>query len=284
MRTRFLGGCAACLALLLAVEPAMAQRGGGGGGRGGGGGGGGRVGSGGGGGGRGGSGGGRGMAGPATGGRGAAGFSGSGRDFPGGGGYGRGYYGGYGRGYYGGYGRGYYNDWGWGGWGIGFGIPLYIGAFGPGVWMASDYPGYFSYYSEGGDALNGVYYGAPMNYDAATPPNFAAADLGFSPAAQAPPDNLAFVTIRVPNSETKVWIEDVDQKDSGAVREYRSPELKPGHKYTYEIRAEWKEGDQVRKQTRKFPIHAGDHIMVVFGPVDPRKDEVPPIPPQEKIK
>ena len=64
-------------------------------------------------------------------------------------------------------------------------------------------------------------------------------------------------------------------------REYRSPELKKGKNYTYEIKAEWKEGGQVVKQTRKFPIHAGDHIMVVFGK-DAKKNEVPPKPEQEK--
>ncbi|MFL5246015.1 MAG: TIGR03000 domain-containing protein [Gemmataceae bacterium] len=287
MRTRLLGGCAAFLALLCAVEPALAQRGGGGGGKGGGGGGGGGRGSmgGGGGGGRGsmsGSmGGGRASgASPSFNGRGAPSFSGSGRGVAAGSSFNRGYYGAYGRGYYGGYGRGYYNNWGWG-WGFGF--PLYIGSFGPGVWLAAgDYPGYFSYYSERGLAPSGVYYGAPVNYEAAIPAEVGASDPGITAAAQAPPDNVAFVTIRVPTAETKVWIEDVETKDTGDVRDYRSPELKPGHKYSYEIRAEWKEGDQLRKQTRKFPIRAGDHILVVFGPDDPRKEEVPPKPPQEK--
>jgi uncharacterized protein (TIGR03000 family) len=177
--------------------------------------------------------------------------------------------------------RGNWNSWGWGGWGIGFGIPFYISSFGPGVWVASDYPGYFSYYGEDGAVPNGVLYGAPRDYAGADPSAVGEADPNFNAAAQSLPDNLAFVTIRVPSADSKVWIEDVETTDNGTVREYRSPELKKGKNYTYEIRAEWKEGDQVRKQTRKFPIHAGDHIMVVFGK-EQQKDKVPPIPEQEK--
>jgi uncharacterized protein (TIGR03000 family) len=181
--------------------------------------------------------------------------------------------------------RGNWNRWGWGwgwggGWGIGFAIPLYIGYYGPGVWVASDYPGYFSYYGDDGAYPSGVLYAPPAEFvNNAQPP--AEGDPNYS-AAQNLPDNLGYVTIRVPNPQAKVWIEDVETTDTGNVREYRTPELTKGKNYTYEIRAEWKDGDQVRKQTRKFPIHAGDHIMVVFGTKEPQKEKAPPVPQQEK--
>jgi uncharacterized protein (TIGR03000 family) len=285
MRARNLvWACAVCAGVALVAQPALAQRGGGGGGRGGGGGGGGGRGM------SGGGGGGRAMSVP-SGGRSMGSMPGAGRGpgmsmspngarpnpawsgrGPNGNWWGNGNN----------FRRGNWNSWGWGGWGIGFFIPVYIGSFGPGVWVASDYPGYFSYYGDDGAVPNGVLYGAPMEYGGGDPSQVGPGEPNYNAPGPNLPDNLAYVTIRVPNADAKVWIEDVATTDSGAVREYRSPELTKGKNYTYEIRAEWKEGDQVRKQTRKFPIHAGDHIMVVFGTKEQQKDKVPPVPAQEK--
>jgi uncharacterized protein (TIGR03000 family) len=92
----------------------------------------------------------------------------------------------------------------------------------------------------------------------------------------APLDRRALVTIRVPTTDAQVWIEDQKTSETGTTREYRSPKLEKGHHYTYEIRAQWKQDGQVYKQSRKFPVNPGDHILVDFAKNNPREVETKP--------
>jgi uncharacterized protein (TIGR03000 family) len=168
----------------------------------------------------------------------------------------------------------FWNGFGWG-FGLGLGFPYWAyNSFGPGVWISSyDYPGYFAYYGDDGVASDGIYYGPSDAALAANQPNVTPVDIGAPPAdttqnggpADSQMEGRAGIAIRVPTADARVWIEDQETKETGVLREFRSPVLEKGRSYTYDIRAEWREGDQVRKQTRKFPVHSGDHVMVVFG-------------------
>jgi uncharacterized protein (TIGR03000 family) len=53
-------------------------------------------------------------------------------------------------------------------------------------------------------------------------------------------------------------------KESGITRDYQSPPLEPGHNYNYEIRAQWTQDGKTLNQTQKFPIHAGEQVLVAF--------------------
>jgi uncharacterized protein (TIGR03000 family) len=176
--------------------------------------------------------------------------------------------------------NGNWNNWNWNhrgngfwwGFGLGLGFPFWAyNSFAPGVWIGSyDNPGYFAYYGDDEVASDGIYYG-PDAALTTNQPDMVPEDIGAPPAAQnaGPADSQmegrAGIAIRVPTADARVWIEDQETKETGLLREFRSPVLEQGKSYTYDIRAEWKEGGQVRTQTRKFPIHSGDHIMVVFG-------------------
>lgn len=126
-------------------------------------------------------------------------------------------------------------------------------------WDYGYYPGYYGYpwgYRVYGDDP-GYYY-----YDPA--PGAVAED--YQTEAPAPaPDNRAHVLIRTPTPDTEVWIEDEKMTETGRTREYQSPILEGGKNYTYEMKARWKENGTEYAQTRKFPVHANDRVIVIFG-------------------
>jgi uncharacterized protein (TIGR03000 family) len=60
-------------------------------------------------------------------------------------------------------------------------------------------------------------------------------------------------------------------KESGITRDYQSPPLEKGHNYNYEIRAQWTQDGKTLNQTQKFPIHAGEQVLVAFDKPLPRR-------------
>src|SRR5262249_31075720 len=103
-----------------------------------------------------------------------------------------------------------------------------------------DYSYPYSYdtypYSYGGVApsyADGTTSAAPP---AATSPS---AYPGAAVTAQA--DTLAHLTVRVP-ADARVWFDGAATTSTGPVRQFPSPPLTPGKRYSYEVRASWKEG------------------------------------------
>jgi uncharacterized protein (TIGR03000 family) len=148
-----------------------------------------------------------------------------------------GYYGGYGWGnpsYYRGdyYYPGYY---GYGGYGR-YGYPYY-GNYGYGY-----YPNY-GYYN-----YRGNYYGATYSYGAYSAP---ATDEGAHMRVIVPPD-------------AQIWFDGTPTTQTGSVRSFDSPPLTPGRRFTYEIRAQWREDGRDVTQTRRVAVHAGDAVTVDF--------------------
>jgi uncharacterized protein (TIGR03000 family) len=95
----------------------------------------------------------------------------------------------------------------------------------------------------------------------------------YSPAT-AQPDTSAHVTVSVP-ADAEIWFDDTHTTVTGAVREYQSPPLAPGSKYTYELRARWNENGHVVTQTQQVEVTAGAHVNVHF-PVLPTKAPTAP--------
>jgi uncharacterized protein (TIGR03000 family) len=76
-------------------------------------------------------------------------------------------------------------------------------------------------------------------------------------------DNLARLTVRVP-PDAKVWFDDEPTSQQGPVRNFDSPPIDPGQEYTYDIRAQWRQGDREVERTKHVVVEAGKDITVDF--------------------
>jgi uncharacterized protein (TIGR03000 family) len=200
----------------------------------------------------------------------------------GGGGHGGGFHGadhvgGYRGGYIGGYHGGYYH----GGYGRGYGYRHYDGyrhyyrGYHP-------YYGYYPYYSDypylyGGDyTLENAYADdTPLLSDSATYDSgyrglspqeyeaYAQAATANNASAPSPIDTLAHLTVRVP-AEAQIWIDGTTTTSTGPVRQFESPPLTPGSRYSYDIKASWNENGHEVTQTQHVEVTAGAHINVAF--------------------
>ncbi len=55
---------------------------------------------------------------------------------------------------------------------------------------------------------------------------------------------------------------------TGAVREYQSPPLAPGKRYTYDLSARWTENGHEVTQQQTVDVSPGGHVSVAF-PIAP---------------
>jgi uncharacterized protein (TIGR03000 family) len=165
-----------------------------------------------------------------------AGRGGGGRSGGGGRGYGGGSYGGRGYGGYGYGGRGYYGGYGYGGYGYGgYGYSPYY--YSDSNYAEPNYDGgYRSYYPS-----------SSVIADEARPRN----------------DMSAHVTVRVP-ANAEVWFNGRRMNASGAVREFETPALTGGGRFTYEARARWTENGREMSQTQEIIVSRGAHVNVSF--------------------
>jgi uncharacterized protein (TIGR03000 family) len=91
-----------------------------------------------------------------------------------------------------------------------------------------------------------------------------------SPAATGTgqPDGVARVTVIVP-PDAEVSFDDVTTLSKGAIRQYDSPPLTPGTRYTYDIEARWNENGREVTQTQRVEVTAGANVTVRF-PAPPK--------------
>ena len=92
---------------------------------------------------------------------------------------------------------------------------------------------------------------------------YAQARTGNYARAATPVDTMAHVTVRVP-ADAVIWFDETRMTSIGSSREYQSPPLTPGTRYTYDIRARWNENGQTVSQTQKVEVTAGGRIDVTF--------------------
>jgi uncharacterized protein (TIGR03000 family) len=82
----------------------------------------------------------------------------------------------------------------------------------------------------------------------------------------------AQITIAAP-AGTEIWIDDAKVADSGGqVYTFPTPPLEPSRRYTYTIKARWREHEQSVTQSQDVAFTAGAGVMVRFPkPADPGK-------------
>jgi len=178
--------------------------------------------------------------------------------YRGGGWYGGSGWGGSRGGYFGGYRDGFY----------GYGYrPFYGGSYGYrpfyGSYYSSPYYGDYGwssgwspgYYSSSYMAPSGSY---TMPYEGGTP----SYSSGYTPQGDTA-TNAAHVTVRAP-ANARVWIGGWETPNTGAVREFDSPSLTPGKKYSYEVKAQWEENGRPVTQTQEVDVSAGARSQAVF--------------------
>jgi uncharacterized protein (TIGR03000 family) len=76
--------------------------------------------------------------------------------------------------------------------------------------------------------------------------------------AQAAPEmqNIAVVMAYLPE-HALVWFDGEPTQQSGVLREYQTPPLRPAKKYTYQVRLLWFEDGHWVKETKDVPVMAG---------------------------
>jgi uncharacterized protein (TIGR03000 family) len=115
-------------------------------------------------------------------------------------------------------------------------------------------PGYYGLYSQP----------APFSSDSA-------ALFGAAPGSELPSSDStvpvgstsATLIVTVP-ADAKVWFNDTPTTSSGQFREFDTPPLAPGKRYTYTVRARWKENGHEVTQTQQVQVTAGVHLHVDF--------------------
>jgi uncharacterized protein (TIGR03000 family) len=78
------------------------------------------------------------------------------------------------------------------------------------------------------------------------------------------PRNTAQVRVIVPAANAKLWFEGSPTRQDGLVRLFESPALKPGHEYSYDIKAQWKENGKEVSRTIHVDVRANALVTVNF--------------------
>jgi uncharacterized protein (TIGR03000 family) len=139
------------------------------------------------------------------------------------------------------------------------------GRFRPSYGYRRYYRGYYPYYSYY------PYYGTYpseddyLNYDSdGYSTDASASDAPASGSdVRTQPDQRVAITVKLP-AHAKLWFDKRKTKETGPVRKFHSPPLKPGQKYTYTIRARWKKKGHTVTQMQKVVVSAGAHLRVNF--------------------
>jgi uncharacterized protein (TIGR03000 family) len=69
--------------------------------------------------------------------------------------------------------------------------------------------------------------------------------------------------VRVP-ADANVWLDGVATSQRGTVREFYSPVLEPGKRYTYQVRARWMKNGRPVTRTRTVRVRANAWSDVDF--------------------
>jgi len=65
-------------------------------------------------------------------------------------------------------------------------------------------------------------------------------------------------------ADAEVWLDGTKTTSTGALREFTSPTLTPGQRYTYQVRARWHENGHEVTQTQKVTVSAGADVTIRF--------------------
>jgi uncharacterized protein (TIGR03000 family) len=151
----------------------------------------------------------------------------------------------------------FYNPWFWG---YGYPYPYFYGSF-PSWYYWSDYA-----YDRGPVYIYNTDDGSLTTQQDPPPPP---ADL---PKLD---DNAVLIGVRVPEN-AEIWFDGEKTSQKGTLREFVTPPLDPGQKYTYEIKARWDENGREVTRLRKQEVYAGDRLLVNM--LAPEKKSAAPKP------
>jgi len=103
------------------------------------------------------------------------------------------------------------------------------------------------------------YNGTPQDYALWGAANYPYGAPAYAGATAAP----ARVIVKVPDSAA-VWFNGNGTTSTGPVREYESPPLTPGVRYTYEVGASWQENGHTITQTQHVTVSGDSSTEVSF--------------------
>ena len=100
---------------------------------------------------------------------------------------------------------------------------------------------------------------------------------GYLPPPPAQPRAAAVtLEVRLP-TDAVLEIEGVRTRPTGEVRRFVSPPLEVGKRYTYTLKATWREGPKQVVRERAVPVVAGQEVVVDLRKEEPpQKDRQPP--------
>ena len=117
-------------------------------------------------------------------------------------------------------------------------------------------------YSDTSDPADGSDLGSGSTYDPGPSGSAYQSSSSYTPSP-AQGDTAAHLTVTVP-ADAELWFEGTKVTTSGSVREFTSPPLTPGKKFTYDVRARWQEGDREVTQKQEVGVAAGAQVRVEF--------------------
>ena len=127
-----------------------------------------------------------------------------------------------------------------------------------GTWMGQQQGMYtqngVTYYTPG---QQGTYTQNGATYAPATPPLT-------MPAASSTDMQPATIVVTVPSTDSKIWIDDQPNTQSGTVRTINMPALTPGKEYKYTVKASWSENGKIVENIKKVSVWSGKSTSVDF--------------------
>jgi uncharacterized protein (TIGR03000 family) len=88
-----------------------------------------------------------------------------------------------------------------------------------------------------------------------------------STAVNTPPSNQATVVVRTA-PDAKLWFNGVETSQTGAIRTFGTPELRPGEAYSYDVTVRWMENGTEMQRTRKVAVTPGEKVEVDLTPAN----------------
>jgi uncharacterized protein (TIGR03000 family) len=88
----------------------------------------------------------------------------------------------------------------------------------------------------------------------------------YSPPAtiEASTKRPARINLLVP-ADAKIWFDESQTNQTGAVRSFESPPLPGDRDYNYQVRIQWKRDGKDVSEARKIIVHAGEVINLTLG-------------------
>jgi uncharacterized protein (TIGR03000 family) len=96
----------------------------------------------------------------------------------------------------------------------------------------------------------------PQEASLSVPKKYVLQATALSPASPATRSQSALLIVHLPEHAV-IWVEGKRTLLTGENRYFHSPQLSPGRRYSYTVRAAWIEGGQWVSQTRIVPVQAG---------------------------